>query len=90
MVMSTNSLVGLGGSGVDLHGSDGDDGVLVTTANHHLQCGVLLDDGADVGCRGDLLAVDGDDHIMLFQTTTKMRRTHQNENYRNKHAGWNG
>lgn len=78
---------GAGWSGVDLHGNDGDDDVLVTTAHHHLQRGVLLDDGADVGCRGNPLAVDGDDDIMLLQTATKRGGTQQNENYSSTHAG---
>lgn len=45
-------------SGVDLHGNNGDDYVLVSPANHYAQVAILLDGSADVGRRGDPLTVD--------------------------------
>ena len=56
-------------SRVDLHGQYGEDGVLVAAAHHHPERGVLLDGGADVGRRGDPLSVDGDDDVVLFESS---------------------
>jgi len=56
-------------SRVDLHGEDGEDGVLVAMAHHHPERGVPLDGGADVRRRGDPLAVDRDDDVVLLKAS---------------------
>ena len=66
------------GSRVDLHGQYGEDGVLVAAAHHHSERGVPLDGRADVRCRGDALAVDGDDDVVLFEASAEQERKQMN------------
>lgn len=58
------------GSRVDLHGNHREDGVLVSAPHHYPQAAVPLDGGADVGRGWDPLAVDRDDDVMLFESST--------------------
>lgn len=68
-----------GRSRVNLHGDDGEDHVLVPPANHYAQVALLLDGGADVGRRGDPLAVDGDDDVVLFEAAAGRRKRREDD-----------
>ena len=54
------------GSRINLHGDDGENGILVPPAHHHSECATTFDGGADICRRWYPLTIDGDDDVMLF------------------------
>ena len=59
------------GSRVDLHGNNREDSVLVATSHDYTQGAFPLDGGADISRCGDPLAVDRDDDVVLFESSTE-------------------
>lgn len=68
-----------GRSRVNVHGDNGEDHVLVPPANDYAQVALLLDSSADVGRRGNPLAVDGDNDVVLLEATARRRKRRETD-----------